>query len=49
MRLTTKQEIKKLKDELNFLKKLTKNKNFLNEYLIKEIENYKQRFIRKQI
>ena len=36
--IETKEEIKKLKDESNFLSKLTKNKNFLNDYLIEEIE-----------
>jgi len=35
----TKKEINKLKDEMNFLNKLTKNESFLNKYLIEEIEN----------
>ena len=35
--LETKKEIKKLNNELIFLTKLIKNKNFLNEYLIDEI------------
>ena len=35
----TKNEIKRLNEELKFLNKLIKNKSFLNEYLINEINN----------
>ncbi len=35
----TKNEIKKLNEELKFLNKLIKNKSFLNEYLINEFNN----------
>ena len=35
MNSETKKEIKKLKEELNYLNKLIKNKSFLNDYLIK--------------
>jgi len=34
--ISTKKEIKILKNELNFLNKLLKNKNFLNKYIIEE-------------
>jgi len=37
--IETKKEIKKLNEEINFLYKLIKNKNFLNEFLINEINN----------
>ncbi len=35
----TKNEIKKLKEELNFLNKLIKNKKFLDEYIISDFNN----------
>ena len=43
--LETKKEIKKLKDELSFLNKLIKNKKFLNEYLIDEINTTNKEII----
>ena len=34
---TTKKEIKNLKEELNFLNKLIKNKKILNKYIVEEL------------
>ena len=36
--IATKKEIKELKDKINFLDKLIKNKKFLDNYIIEELK-----------
>ena len=42
--LNTRRNIKELKEEMNILNKLIKNKSVLNNYLIKEIKKINKRF-----